>query len=188
VVDSIGVTPLLNGCIVQLPAEINGEGCFLFKLFVYSQFVLVRFHLLQLYLVHMGKQELNSLHHCVYQLHYHLVLVTKYRRKVISPPIMQRLHEILSETLEKWECKLLEFNGEPDHVHLLFESHPKIELSVLVNNLKTVSSRLIRRDFPNEMRKVYWKPVFWHRSYCLLTCGGAPLVVIRQYIENQGKG
>jgi putative transposase len=81
---------------------------------------------------------------------------------------------------------LVEFNGEVDHVHLLLEAHPKVELSRLVNNLKTVSSHLIRRDFPAEMQNVYRKPVFWHRSYCLLTAGGAPLSVIRQYIGDQG--
>jgi putative transposase len=136
----------------------------------------------------MAKQALNSLYHCVFNLQYHLVLVTKYRRKVITPPMMERLQEIFSETLEKWECCLIEFNGEADHVHLLLETHPKIDLSKLVNNLKTVSSRLIRRDFPREIRKVYWQPVFWHRSYCILTCGGARISVLRQYIENQGKG
>lgn len=100
---------------------------------------------------------------------------------------MNRLREIFAETLRKWECELVEFNGEADHVHLLFEAHPKVELSTLVNNLKTASSRLIRRDFPVEVRQVYWKPVFWHRSYCILTAGGAPLSIIRQYIEQQGR-
>jgi putative transposase len=113
--------------------------------------------------------------------------VTKYRRKVITPSMMDRLKEIFSETLGKWECSLIEFNGEADHVHLRLETHPKIDLSKLVNNLKTVSSRLIRRDFPRAVRKVYWEPVFWHRSYCILTGGGAPLSVLRQYIDNQGK-
>jgi putative transposase len=135
----------------------------------------------------MAKQALHSLHHCVFKLQYHLVIVTKYRRKVITPPMMDRLKEIFSDTLEKWECRLIEFNGEPDHVHLLFETHPKIDLSKLVNNLKTVSSRLIRRDFSKEIRKVYRKPVFWHRSYCILTSGGASISVLRQYIENQGQ-
>jgi putative transposase len=135
----------------------------------------------------MAKQALNSLHHCVFKLQYHLVLVTKYRRKVITPPMMERLKEIFSDILEKWECCLIEFNGEADHVHLLLETHPKIDLSKLVNNLKTVSSRLIRRDFTRDIRKVYWKPVFWHRSYCILTSGGEPISVLRQYIENQGQ-
>jgi putative transposase len=134
----------------------------------------------------MAKQGLRSLHHCVYRLQYHLVLTTKDRRRVITDQMKERLAEIFRQTLQKWDCSLIEFNGEADHVHLLFEANPTIALSKLVNNLKTVSSRLMRRDFPSEIGKVYVKPVFWHRSYCILSCGGAPISVIRRYIENQG--
>jgi putative transposase len=82
---------------------------------------------------------------------------------------------------------LIEFNGEAGHLYLLFSAMPKVALSALVNNLKTVSSRLIRKEFKQEVSKVYWKPVFWQRSYCLLTWGGAPLSVIKQYIQQQGE-
>lgn len=136
----------------------------------------------------MQKQELSSLHHCIFSLQYHLVLVTKYRKRVISEEMLKRLIEILDGTLKKWDCQLIEGNGENDHVHLLFEATPKVQLSVLVNNLKTVSSRLIRKEFQQEISKTYWKPVFWHRSYCIITCGGAPIDVIKRYIENQGAG
>jgi putative transposase len=141
---------------------------------------------LELYLVTMEKQELSSLHHCVFSLHYHLVLVTKYRRKVISNEILERLGEIFDETLRRWECSLIEFNGEEDHVHLLFSGNPNLTLSTLVNNLKTVSSRLIRRDFKGPISRVYREPVFWHRSYCIITSGGAPIEVLKKYIEDQG--
>jgi putative transposase len=134
----------------------------------------------------MEKQALSSLHHCVFSLHYHLVLVTKYRRKVINKPMQARLAEIFGNTLERWNSKLLECNGEADHVHLLFEAHPNLELSGLVNNLKTVSSRLIRKEFQQEISKVYWKPVFWHKSYCLISTGGAPIEVLKKYIQEQG--
>ncbi len=133
----------------------------------------------------MKQQELSSLHHCVFSLTYHLVITTKHRRKVITKEMLIRLHEIFDETLKKWDCKLIEFNGEVDHVHLLLNASPNIQLSILVNNLKTVSSRLIRRDFKATISKVYRKPVFWHRSYCIVTAGGAPLKVIRRYIEEQ---
>src|SRR5215813_9383525 len=133
----------------------------------------------------MKKQELSSLHHCVFLLTYHLVLTTKYRRKVITNEMLTRLRKIFDETLEKWDCQLIEFNGEVDHVHLLLNATPNLQLSVLVNNLKTVSSRLIRRDYQTIINKVYRKPVFWHRSYCIVTAGGAPLEVIRRYIEEQ---
>ena len=134
----------------------------------------------------MASQELNNLYHCVYNLQYHLVLVTKYRRKVIDRPILEKLERHFRYLLEdRWESKLMEFNGEADHVHLLISLNPKIDPSKLVNNLKTVTSRIVRRDFPNQVKKFYRKPVFWSRSYCIITCGGAPLSVLKQYIENQ---
>jgi putative transposase len=97
----------------------------------------------------------------------------------------ERLRKIFSDLCEKWECGLLECNGEADHIHLLVKLTPKVTPSIFVNNLKTVSSRLLRRDFGGELGRVYKKPVLWSRSYCLLTCGGAPLTVIKQYIEQQ---
>lgn len=86
----------------------------------------------------------------VYSLTAHLVLVTKYRRKVINQPILDRLNEIFRNTLEKWDCQLVEFNGEADHVHLLIDYPPHTQLSKLIANLKTVSSRLIRKEFPTQ--------------------------------------
>ena len=133
----------------------------------------------------MAKQVLKTLYHCVYNLNYHLVLVTKYRRKCITRPIMQRVEAILEDLCRKWDCELLEFNGESDHVHLLVALNPKVQPSIFVNNLKTVSSRLLRKEFAPQLAKVDHNPVFWSRSYCILTCGGAPLSVIKQYIEQQ---
>ena len=134
----------------------------------------------------MKSQGLNNLYHCSYSLQYHLVLVTKYRRKVINQPILKRLEEHFRYLLDdRWDSKLMEFNGEPDHVHLLIALNLKVDLSKLVNNLKTVTSRIIRKEFSDHVNKFYWKPVFWSRSYCIITCGGAPLTVLKQYIENQ---
>jgi putative transposase len=99
--------------------------------------------------------------------------------------MLQRLREVFARLATQWECELVEFNGEPDHVHLLVALNPKVQPSVFVNNIKTVSSRLIRKEFAAYLDAVYRKPVFWSRSYCILTCGGAPLSVLRQYIEQQ---
>jgi putative transposase len=134
----------------------------------------------------MAKQELQVLHHCVFSLHFHLVLVAKHRRKAITKEMLQRLRVIFGETLGKWRCELIEFNGETDHVHLLIETNPAVQLSKLTNNLKTVSSRLIRRDFRGHLSRIYRKPVFWHRSYCLISTGGATIEILRKYIEEQG--
>lgn len=135
----------------------------------------------------MINQQLKLLHHCVYNLNYHLVIVTKYRRRCLTLPLRKRLEEIFKANAIKWDSEVVEFNGEDDHVHLLLSLNPKVQLSVFVNNMKTVSSRLLRKEFAAQLKKFYWsKPVLWSRSYCILTCGGAPLSIIKQYIEQQG--
>jgi putative transposase len=134
----------------------------------------------------MAKQQLQRLYHCVFSLQFHLVIVTKYRRKAITKEMLERLRVIFRETLEKWSCELIEFKGEADHVQLLIQTNPTVELSKLINNLKTVSSRLIRRDFGGYLSRIYRKPVFWRRSYCLISSGGATIEKLRKYIEEQG--
>jgi putative transposase len=133
----------------------------------------------------MEKQSFKTLYHCTFNLKYHLIIVTKYRRKCITKLMLQRLQEIFEQLCIKWECELLEFNGEAYHLHLLIGLNPKVTPSVFVNNIKTVSSRLIRKEFVHYLKKYYWKPVFWSRSYCILSCGEAPLSVLKQYINNQ---
>ena len=128
---------------------------------------------------------MKSHYHCVYKLIYHLVLVTKYRKKCLSNEMLNRLEEIIKKNCTDWEIDLIEFNGEADHVHILLDMHPNIMPSKFINNLKTVSSRLIRKEFEEELKPYYWKPVLWTRAYCLLTTGGATIDVIREYIKNQ---
>ena len=133
-------------------------------------------------------QSLNTLHHCSYSIHYHLVACTKYRRKCITQTMLERMQEIFGATIKKWEGELLEFNGESDHVHLLISVNPKVQPSKLVNNLKTVSSRLLRKEFGEHLNQVYrGKPIFWSRSYCIISCGGAPISVLKQYIQQQAE-
>lgn len=132
-----------------------------------------------------SKQQLAKAYHCVFLLHYHLVLVTKYRKWCITREMASFLEAQCRRLLSGLECELLEFNGEPDHVHLLFSATPSAHPVRLVNSLKTVTSRLARRQFAGHLSRYYWKPVFWSRSYCLITCGGAPLSVLKQYIEQQ---
>jgi len=131
--------------------------------------------------------KLKAHHHCVYNLHYHLVLVTKYRRKCFTPEILNYLKEIFQKLSEKWEIELLEFNGQQDHIHLLIATHPNIKMSTLVNNFKTVSSRLVRKNFSKHLSNFYWKPVLWTRAYCLITTGGATIDIIKKYIQKQGE-
>jgi putative transposase len=85
----------------------------------------------------------------------------------------------------QWRCQLQECNGEPDHVHLLVEAEPTTPLTKLINNFQNVSSRLLRRDYGAHLARHYRKPALWSPSYCLISCGGAPLQIIKQYIRNQ---
>jgi putative transposase len=121
----------------------------------------------------------------VYDLNIHLVLVTKYRKKVIDKAMLSRLNEIFESTVQKWRCELVEFNGEPDHVHLLINFPPDVEVSKLVNNLKTVSSRLIRKDFLEQLNSVYSKPVFWSGAYFVASYGGITIEQLKSYVEQQ---
>ena len=111
--------------------------------------------------------------------------VTKYRRKCITKEILNRLQEIFTQQCENWSVTLVEFNGEEDPVHLLIDAHPWMDLSKFINSIKTVSSRLIGKEFKAHIDKFYWKPCFWTRAYCLLTTGGAPIEVIKKYLQNQ---
>jgi len=124
--------------------------------------------------------------HAYYKLTYHLVIVTKYRHKYIDTKIMDRLVEITKNLFEKWNCDLIEMNGEEDHIHILFDAPPQINLANIINNYKTVTSRYIRKEFQEELSKYYWKPYFWSRSYMVLSTGGATIEVIKKYIEEQG--
>ncbi len=122
----------------------------------------------------------------VYKLTAHVVFVVKYRKKAINISMLNRLKVIFKETLEKWGCELLEFNGETDHVHLLIEYKPDISLSKLIANLKTVSSRLIRKENPNLSEKFFYgKPYFWTGSYFVASCGGVTVEQLKKYVENQ---
>lgn len=121
----------------------------------------------------------------VYCLSIHLVLVTKYRKKIITPTLMSRLEAIFKDICLKWECELKEFNGEADHVHLLIDINPKVLISSFVNNLKTVSSRRIRKEFPEQCAKFYRKAVFWKIGYFVSSTGGANLETVKRYIQQQ---
>lgn len=130
--------------------------------------------------------ELESNNHSVFALNYHLVLVVKYRRKVITDDISRRLREIFEYVQPSYNIAVVEWNHDVDHVHVLFSAHPNSELSKFLNAYKSASSRLIKKEYP-EIKAKLWKEFFWSRSFCLISTGGAPLDVIKQYIERQGE-
>ncbi|TCH60692.1 IS200/IS605 family transposase [Acinetobacter sp. ANC 4862] len=122
--------------------------------------------------------------HSVFLLNYHLILVVKYRRKVFTDEISNRAKEIFNHIAPTYKLELITWNHDVDHVHILFKAQPKSELSKFINAYKSASSRLLKKEFP-QIKQVLWKETFWSQSFCLLTTGGAPLEVIKQYIENQ---
>ena len=120
--------------------------------------------------------------HAVFCIHLHIVLVTKYRRKVITNVILNRLQVIFTDLCGQQKASLLEFNGvrlasrrEEDHVHLLVNISPDTHISEFVKVLKASSSRLIRKEFKSHVDKYYWKPVFWSSSYFVNSSGGVSL-------------
>jgi len=132
-----------------------------------------------------NNQDIRHGRHCVFNLHVHLVFVTKYRRGVFTQSVIDDLRGIFTQVCADFEAELIEFDGEDDHVHLLVNYSPKISISSLVNSLKGVSSRMIRKkDYP-EIKKKLWGGALWSPSYFAGSCGGAPIAIIRQYIEQQ---
>lgn len=125
--------------------------------------------------------------HCVFALHAHLVFVTKFRHRVFTGTHLERMEQIMRDVCTDFECELAEFNGESNHVHLLVNFPPKVALSRLVNSLKGVSSRRLRQEFPELARHYYRANKLWSGSYFAGSAGGAPITVLRQYIEQQNR-
>lgn len=118
-------------------------------------------------------------------MHAHLVFVTKYRRGVFTKEILDDMRAMFASVCTDFQAELVEFDGEDDHVHLLVNYPPKVALSKLVNSLKGVSSFLIRKKNYPSIKKKLWGGALWSPSYFAASCGGAPIAVIRQYIEQQ---
>ena len=130
--------------------------------------------------------KLDTNAHSVFLLHYHLILVVKYRRQVFTDEISERAKEIFSYIAPSYKIELVEWNHDKDHVHILFKGQPKTEMSKFINAYKSASSRLLKKEFPINRQKL-WKEMFWSQSFCLLSSGGAPIEVIKEYIETQGQ-
>ena len=130
--------------------------------------------------------KLDTNAHSVFLLNYHLVLAVKYRRKIINDLISNRIKEIFEYIAPNYNIALQEWNHDIDHVHVLFRAHPNTEISKFINAFKSASSRLIKKEFPNECSSLY-QGHFWNQSFCLLTTGGVTVDIVKKYIENQGE-
>lgn len=133
--------------------------------------------------------KLRSGSHVVFSIYLHIVFVTKYRRKVLTDPMLQDMKEVFERVLSANNSKLEDCNGEPDHVHLLVDLHPDNNISDLIASMKSASSRILREKYKSEVDKHYWgKAKLWHDSKCVVSCGGAPLQIVKDYIQNQSGG
>jgi len=133
--------------------------------------------------------EIKSNRHSCYKLEYHLVVVTEYRKKLINDEIKQLLIEKTKYLFEeKWGCEIININTDKDHVHVLFSAPPQICLSHLINNYKTVTSRLIRKEYSDYLKQFYYdNKIFWTASYYIGSISDTTEDVVNNYIDNQGK-
>jgi putative transposase len=139
-------------------------------------------------LVMTSSPALKTRSNSAFRLIYHLVLVTKFRKQSLSSQLLEDMRRIVNQLLGKWECELIEFGGESDHVHILLEAHPSVELAKLVNNIKTVTSRKLRLQYKEHLSQFYWseKPLFWSGSYAVISVGaGANLEKLIRYVQSQ---
>ena len=133
------------------------------------------------------KYEWRTGRSCVFKNNVHLIFVTKYRRDVFSLEMLERMRVLFLETCEQMDVELIEFGGEDDHVHMLVNVPPKLAIANLVGKLKGKSSYFLRKEYAKELRKKLWGTHLWSPSYCVVSCGGAPLDIVRAYVENQRK-
>lgn len=129
--------------------------------------------------------DFRSGRHVVFALTAHLVFIPKYRRKVITPRVFALLRDSWETVCQDFGCELREAGFEDDHVHLLVAYPPKVALSALINSLKGVSARRLRAAALPEVERKLWGSHFWSPSYCAVSCGGAPLEIVKQYVEKQ---
>ena len=130
--------------------------------------------------------DLRGNNHSVFAIHFHLILVVKYRRKVINDEISERLKEIFGYIGGNYNIALEEWNHDIDHVHVLFRSEPNSNISKFINAYKSASSRLIKKEYSSIRSRLY-KETFWSQSFCLISTGGANIDTIKRYIESQGE-
>jgi putative transposase len=133
----------------------------------------------------MSNENYRNGRHVVYKLHAHIILVTKYRRNIMTERVSEDLKAAFYEVASRRQFTINAVETDGDHAHLLITYPPKLALSSLVMTLKTVSSQQIRSHGWTEVKQALWGEHFWSPSYCVVSCGGAPLEVVKAYVENQ---
>ena len=132
-----------------------------------------------------GQTYYTNRHSC-FLLQYHIVLVTKYRRPVLTGPVKDLVYQVIQDIFDEKKLVILEMNGEADHIHILFEADPFTAPGTLVNIIKTKTSRYARKEYGETfLKEYYWKPLFWSDSYFVTTVSENSLQMVQEYIKNQ---
>ena len=139
---------------------------------------------------HMYKKKLGQTYytnrHSCFLLQYHIVLVTKYRRPVLTGAVKELVYQVIQDIFDEKDLVILEMNGEADHIHILFEADPFTAPGTLVNVIKTKTSRYARKQYGDTfLKEYYWKPLFWSDSYFATTVSENSLQMVQEYIKNQ---
>ena len=125
--------------------------------------------------------------HSKYSMKVPIIFVKKYRKKLFRlDKLADDVKQFLYDVTKKYGYEIIQMETDKDHVHILFRAHPNTEISKFINAYKSASSRLLKKEFP-QIRQKLWKERFWSQSFCLLTTGGAPIEVLKKYIESQGE-
>jgi putative transposase len=130
----------------------------------------------------MSQREVESNHNVTFDCKYHVVFCPKYRRKVLTPPIDERLKELFQLKSEELRAEILEMEIMPDHVHLLIKCDPQFGIHKVVKHLKGYTSRILRSEYRSLTTRL---PSLWTNSYFVATVGSVSLETVKQYIENQ---
>lgn len=126
--------------------------------------------------------------HSVYSLQYHLIVVVKYRQKAFTnEKIIERLKQLTKDIATDFDCEIINQECDIDHIHIILKCKPQTELTKLINSLKGVTSRILRKEFASQLRHILWGDSFWSDSYCLITTGQTTLDQLKKYVESQGK-
>jgi putative transposase len=134
------------------------------------------------------KLKLKSRKHMTFRLCYHLILTLKYRKDILTKEMQDRLEQILTTLLVKWQCEPIELGGEGDHIHILFDGYPGLNLVNFIKNLKSVSSRRMRKEYEEYLDSHLWGGEFWNDDSTIISVGAsASIEVLIDYIKNQGK-
>lgn len=133
------------------------------------------------------KEPYHKHQHSCFLLQYHLVLVTKYRHPVFTNELKESIEQFTRNYFKERTLIVMEINTDKDHIHIIFDAPPNINLATFINGFKSASSRYMRKTFSEELKKYYWKPLFWSKSYFLCTVSERSTQTVQKYIQNQSK-